>query len=135
DHEPMDYYLFGERSKVVFGPRGLGPLMTTADRWREFSVSLNADRVRAPLLINAADHEMLGALMPVRALEDAGRAVEMYVFPDEYHQKWQPAHRLAIYERNIDWMNFWLRGVENPDPEKADQYQRWRAMRDRAAAR
>jgi hypothetical protein len=58
----------------------------------------------------------------------------MYVFPHEYHIKWQPVHRLAIYRRNIDWFDFWLRGVEDPDPSKAAQYLRWRRMRDRQAA-
>jgi dipeptidyl aminopeptidase/acylaminoacyl peptidase len=132
--EPIDYYLGGPNGRMQYAWRGWGPLATTAERWREFALSLNADRVRAPLLLNVADHEMLSTLMPVSALEDAGRAVEMYVFPDEYHEKWQPAHRLEIYKRNIDWMNFWLRGVEDSDPAKAAQYQRWRAMRERPVA-
>jgi hypothetical protein len=83
------------------------------------------------LLLNVADHEMIDAMHPYTALEQAGRAVEMYVFPGEHHIKSEPAHRLAIYQRNIDWMNFWLRGVEDPDPAKAPQYQRWRSLRDK----
>jgi hypothetical protein len=87
--------------------------------------------VYAPLLLNVADHEMIDAMHPYTALEQAGRAVEMYVFPSEHHIKSAPAHRLAIYQRNIDWMNFWLRGVEDPDSAKAAQYQHWRALRDK----
>lgn len=63
------------------------------ERWREFALSANAHRVRAPLLLNVADREMLSSVQPVAALQEADRAVEMYVFPDEYHGKWQPAHR------------------------------------------
>lgn len=100
-------------------------------RLQTTSLARNADKVRAPFLVNVSDHEMLISVEAVAALEDAGRAVEMYVFPDEYHMKWQPAHRLAIYNRNIDWMNFWLRGVEDHDPVKAPQYERWRALRDK----
>lgn len=109
---------------------GLGNPNDSLDQWRALSFSSQVERVRTPLLINAADREMMYALEPVVTLRDAGRAVDMYVYPDEYHWKWQPAHRLAIYDRNIDWMNFWLRGAEDRDPEKAAQYVRWRLMRD-----
>jgi len=62
-------------------------------------------------------------------LQDAGRPAEMVVFPDEYHVKWQPAHRLAIYNRNLDWFRFWLQDYEDPDPAKTEQYTRWRKFR------
>jgi hypothetical protein len=29
----------------------------------------------------------------------------------------------------VDWFRFWLLGQEDPDPAKAEQYKRWRAMR------
>jgi dipeptidyl aminopeptidase/acylaminoacyl peptidase len=103
-------------------------------RWDTLSVTHNVDRVYAPLLLNIPDRELISALHPYVALQQGGRPVEMYVFPDEYHAKWQPAHRLAIYQRNIDWMNFWLRDVEDPDPAKATQYERWRALRAQRAA-
>jgi hypothetical protein len=53
----------------------------------------------------------------------------MVVFPNEYHVKWQPAHRLAIYNRNLDWFRFWLQDYEDPDPAKTEQYTRWRQFR------
>ena len=53
----------------------------------------------------------------------------MYVFPDETHNKWQPAHRKAIYQRNLDWFGFWLQGKVDPDPTKTSQYERWQAMK------
>jgi hypothetical protein len=45
------------------------------------------------------------------------------------HLKWQPAHRLAIYNRNLDWFRFWLQDIEDPDPAKAAQYAHWRVLR------
>jgi dipeptidyl aminopeptidase/acylaminoacyl peptidase len=125
--EPADTFLYGPAPRELMKAWGLGD--PASARWNDLSVSRNPTKVRAPYLLNVPDREMLSALQPVTALEDAGRAVEMYVFPDEYHIKWQPAHRLAIYNRNIDWMNFWLQGREDPDPAKAEQYKRWRAMR------
>jgi len=63
-------------------------------------------------------------------LRENGKPVEMYVFPDEYHEKISPVHRLNSYNRSIDWFAFWLQGKQDSDPEKADQYRRWQAMRD-----
>ena len=128
-YEPTDYYLYGPAARRSFRARGLGAPDATPDRWRALAVTPNADRVTAPLLLHISDHEMVSAVAPVTALEDASRAVEMYVFPNEYHVKWQPRHRLAIYERNIDWLNFWLRDVEDDDPAKTLQYERWRGLR------
>jgi dienelactone hydrolase len=127
--EPTNYYLAGPTIREAFGMLGYGSPEANVERWRSESISGNVERILTPLLINAADREMLWTLHSVTALQDAGRAVEMYVFPDEYHFKWQPAHRLAIYKRNIDWMNFWLRSIESPDAANAAQYERWRNLR------
>jgi dipeptidyl aminopeptidase/acylaminoacyl peptidase len=97
-------------------------------RWNTRAISRNADKIRAPLLINSSDAEFESE--PYIALENAGRAVEMYIFPGEHHMKFEPAHRLAVYKRNIDWMNFWLRGVESGLTGDPQQYIRWRAMRE-----
>lgn len=97
--------------------------------WKEYSLARNAGRVAAPILIQAADREYRLALETVTMLRHADKPVELYVFPDEYHIKWQPRHRYAIYQRVLDWLDFWLRNREDPDPAKEAQYARWRAMR------
>jgi dipeptidyl aminopeptidase/acylaminoacyl peptidase len=97
--------------------------------WAPFSLARNADRLSTPLLVQAADREFRAALETVGSLRDAGAPVEMIVFPDEYHLKWQPAHRRVIYARVLDWFDFWLRDRIDPDPAKAEQYARWRALR------
>jgi hypothetical protein len=63
------------------------------------------------------------------ALQESGKPVEMYVFPDEYHIKSQPQHRFNIYRRNVQWMQFWLQGVEDSNPVDPQQYDRWRKLR------
>ena len=100
------------------------------DFWRPMSLAQNAATMNTPLLMQLNDDDgYIMALEAFESLREYGQPVEMYVFPDEFHAKWQPAHRLAIYNRNIDWFNFWLRDVEDPDPTKEAQYRRWRAMR------
>lgn len=102
------------------------------DFWKPFSQARNAGRLNRPMLMQLADSETLLALESLTELQAAGQPVEMFVFPNEHHVKSQPAHRRAIYERNIDWFRFWLQGETDPDPGKAAQYDRWNAMRARS---
>lgn len=113
------------------------PPATSNDRafWRDMSLAQNAASINTPLLMQLADKEFRLALEAFSALREQHKPVEMYVFPEEAHIKWQPSHRNAVYERNLDWFSFWLQGIEDPDPAKAEQYARWRAMRSQAADR
>ena len=98
--------------------------------WDEMSLAANLEKVKAPLLINAAEHELLlGGLENYITLHEAGKPVEMFVYPDEYHLKSGPAHRYNIYRRNIHWFQFWLQDEESDDPVDPDQYSRWRKLR------
>lgn len=94
------------------------------------SVGMNANRIDTPLLIQVADREYQWTRQNYHALKAAGKPVEMYIFPNEYHVKWQPAHRYTVYTRNIDWFKFWLMGEEDDDPAKRMQYQRWQSLRE-----
>lgn len=49
-----------------------------------------------------------------RAVLRTPPAIDMFVYPDEHHVKWQPAHRLATYARAIAWFDFWLNGIKAP---------------------
>jgi hypothetical protein len=79
--------------------------------------------------MQVADEEYVLSLEAFAALREQRRPVELHVFPDEHHVKWQPAHRRAVYERNLDWFDFWLSCREDPDPRKRAQYRRWNALR------
>lgn len=102
--------------------------------WRPASLALNAARIKTPLLMQLSDDEYLLSLEAFEALREHHAPVELYVYPGEHHVKWQPIHRLAVYERNLDWFDFWLRCREGQSPIKRAQYPRWEAMRRNAAA-
>lgn len=103
--------------------------------WQPYSLALNADRMRTPLLMQLADAETLMALHTFTALKAAGAPIDLYFYPDEFHIKWQPRHRAAVYDRSLDWFSFWLAGREDPTPAKAAQYKAWRALRTGSADR
>jgi dipeptidyl aminopeptidase/acylaminoacyl peptidase len=92
-------------------------------------MALNAGKMRTPLLMQLSDDEFIDSLETFTALREHDKPVELYVFRGEHHIKWQPVHRLAIYERNLDWFAFWLQDRVDPDPAKAEQYARWEAMK------
>ncbi|MEO7689339.1 MAG: prolyl oligopeptidase family serine peptidase, partial [Sphingomonas sp.] len=93
--------------------------------WRPYSLAVNADRMKTPLLIQVPDGEFRLALESYSALQLHGAPVEMYVFPDEHHVKWHPVHRLAIYERDVAWFDFWLKGQRSNVPERQAELARW----------
>ena len=62
-------------------------------------------------------------------LNRLGKAVELYYYPNEDHTPDHPKARLATMQRNLDWYRFWLKGEEDSDPTKTEQYTRWRELR------
>jgi dipeptidyl aminopeptidase/acylaminoacyl peptidase len=113
----------------------LGPDdLPVPERFQRLSATENVERIHTPLLIHAPDSEYLMALPLYAAMRDRKKPVEMWIYPNEYHVKVQPRHRLSVYERNVDWFRFWLKGEEDPDPSKGEQYARWRKLRELDAA-
>lgn len=126
------FYTSGQRKvgELLYGGDAYGAGLK---KWRETAIAFNAEKINVPYLIQAADREYFVSLQNFMALANAGKPVEMYRFPDEYHVKWQPAHRYAIYNRNVDWFNFWLRDVESGLTGDPEQYPRWRELRKQRA--
>jgi hypothetical protein len=80
------------------------------------------------------DGEYRLALEAYSALQLHHAPVEMYVFPDEHHVKSHPAHRLAIYERDVAWFDFWLKGKASADPARQREIRRWGTLREASSS-
>lgn len=129
------YYSYNKQERKLWrSVLGGSPDEDKEGLYNILSIGRNAESLKAPLLVNVSDQEFIASVESVVRLQDAGRPVEMYVYPGEYHFKWQPQHRLAIYRRNIQWLKFWLMGEEESDPVSPGQYERWRKMRDERCA-
>jgi dipeptidyl aminopeptidase/acylaminoacyl peptidase len=102
--------------------------------WRELSAAMNADRIKAPLLMQLAEQEYRPNVEIAARLQRAGGAVELWAFPDEVHIKWEPRHQLAANERNLEWFRFWLQGWVDPSPSKRERYRRWETLREKVVA-
>ncbi|TBU86940.1 Atxe2 family lasso peptide isopeptidase [Phytopseudomonas dryadis] len=128
-----NYYLFGSLKGDIFFSGlmelwGLGSLDETPERWRLLSPLFGLEKIRAPILMQMPEQEYLAALDYAVPLMRDHRA-DLYVFPNAPHQKFEPRHKLAVYERNLDWFRFWLQGHEEAAPGKEQQYLAWRLMK------
>jgi dipeptidyl aminopeptidase/acylaminoacyl peptidase len=106
----------------------LGAPNETPERWKKLSPAYQLDRIKAPILFQMPEQEYLSALDYTVPMIKKNMA-DLYVFPNEPHLKFQPRHKLSVYERNLDWFRFWLQGYEDPDPAKIGQYKIWRSMK------
>jgi len=106
-----------------------GLLERNSSFWKDLSLSTNARRIRTPILLQLADYEYWNALESYTALREARVPVDMFVFPGEHHNKSQPAHRLAVYRRALDWFDYWLRGLRSASPDRKAELAHWDRLR------
>lgn len=92
--------------------------------WRSLSAAIDIDSIQAPILMQLPEHEARQTVELQSKLASA-RKGELHVFPLAPHIKVEPRQKLAVYERNLDWFRYWLKGEIDPDPAKAAQYRRW----------
>jgi dipeptidyl aminopeptidase/acylaminoacyl peptidase len=130
--DPYFYYMGGGKWHELFAKWGLPgwPEGESRKNWEKLAASLNASQIETPLLMNSADSEFIACMSLYTSLEQLQKPVELYIYMNELHIKNQPKHRYEIFERNIDWFRFWLKGEKDSSPEKKDQYLRWEKLRE-----
>lgn len=121
----------GDRPRMIRKVWGLGRPEDTPARWALVSAALNAERISAPTLLQLPEQEARRIPEFYARLTQSRTPAELYAYPDEDHLKVQPRHRLAVYQRNLDWFRYWLQGYRDPDPSRANQYSRWDRLRER----
>lgn len=108
-------------------------------KWLENAPPFNAHKVRTPLRIEAMGD--ISALMYASEmfaqLKILNKPVELVrpPYPDRaLHWVEMPAQKQFSQGGTVDWFDFWLNGREDPAPEKAEQYERWRKLRQQQEA-
>jgi hypothetical protein len=124
----FQYILWGDPDD--YGIYGTAPFGKGLDVWIKNSPSFSMDKVHAPLWIQAIGRSsLLGQWEWFSGLSKLGRPVDMIYLPNGVHELVKPWERLASQRGTVDWFCFWLKGEEDPDPAKAEQYKRWRELR------
>lgn len=125
------FYLEGSGNSECENENGGGPPYgPTLARWEKNSPAFNLDKIQAPLLLQAITAP-LGEWEILAGLRWLKKPVEMLNFyPEGDHVLARPQQRLLSQGSVVDWYCFWLKGEEDPDPAKAEQYRRWRKLRE-----
>lgn len=96
--------------------------------WLERNPVFNLQDMTTPLRIES--HQVPSFWDTYILLRKLGRPVEMVMLPEAHHNPERPWERLESQQGAVDWFAFWLKGEENENPARADQYTRWRKLRE-----
>ena len=112
------------------------PFGKKLETWMREAPGFNADRMQTPLRMEIDSGpiaEILTQWEMFSNLQRLQKPVELFVVPNIEHGAHilqNPAQRLASQGGTVDWFSFWLSGGEDHNPAKADQYIRWRELRN-----
>jgi hypothetical protein len=112
------------------GINGAPPFGKGLRTWLKRSPAFLMDKVETPLRIQTLNPQsLLTDWHWYLGLSRLGRPVEMIYIPGGTHILEKPWERMTSQQGNVDWFCFWLKGEEDPNPSKAEQYKRWRELR------
>ncbi|WP_133162318.1 S9 family peptidase [Hyphococcus luteus] len=87
----------------------------------------------AILFESGVRYQAIAMLESPKAAALSGLPAEFVVYPKTGHNIRSPDLQIESAARNLDWVLFWLTGVEDPSPDKREQYRRWRRLRKDAS--
>src|SRR5258708_3475588 len=109
---------------------GAPPFGDGLQRWLSVSPAFNMEKIETPLRIQTLyPTSLLYEWHWFVGLATLGKPVEMNYILDGVHVLEKPWDRMISQQGNVDWFCFWLKGEEDPDPAKVEQYKRWRQLR------
>jgi dipeptidyl aminopeptidase/acylaminoacyl peptidase len=98
--------------------------------WIKRSPLFLIDKIETPLRVQTlGPSSVLSDWSWYTGLSRLGKPVEMIYIPEGAHLLEKPWDRVISQQGDVDWFCFWLKGEEDPDPRKAEQYKRWREQR------
>jgi dipeptidyl aminopeptidase/acylaminoacyl peptidase len=129
--EPESYSVTGSKQIRELQEHYMGgpPFGETLKNYLGYSMTLNADRIHAPVLMEYDAIEATSAMLYYEAMQHYGVPVDFFIYPNDGHVTERPEHRFTSLQRNLDWFEFWLLGKENDPSSKTDQYTRWRQFK------
>lgn len=106
------------------------------DAWITHAPAFNMDSVEAPIRLESYGLVSLLSMWELYAiLRDQQKPVDLLHFPDAPHALVKPDERHVSQKGTIQWLLYWIEGIEDPDPVYKMQYERWEQMRDHNESR
>lgn len=124
------YYMVPSFSSICEKKNGGGsPWGPTLANWEKNSPPMRLDKIHTALLMQSI-LAPLGEWEIYAGLQWLKRPVDLVNFyPEGEHELVRPQEKFLSEQSAVDWYCFWLKGEEDPDPAKAEQYKRWRGLR------
>lgn len=136
DGSYLQYVLADSGGRASYeASNGASPFGKGMEVWLRNAPGFNVEKFHTPLrmeLDSGPISYVLSYWEVFTNLRHLGKPVELFVIPDIEHGTHvlqNPAQRLASQGATVDWFSFWLKGEEDGDPRKAEQYRRWRRLR------
>lgn len=102
--------------------------------WMQRSPGFNLDKVDAPVRLEYYGWGgFLGGWQTFSGLTLLKKPVDFIWLPYGMHLLVKPWERMVSQQGNVDWFDFWLKGVVDSDPLKKEEYERWELFRRNAA--
>ena len=94
------------------------------------SPGFNLDRVQTPVrLVSLGNYSVVSAWEWYAGLTLQKKPVDFVVLPSAVHIGVKTSQRALTQQGIVDWFSFWLSGDEDSNPDKAEQYARWRELK------
>ena len=108
------------------------PFGDTLALWIKNSPGFNLDKVRTPVRIEyyGSSATVLGGWEWFSGLSRLHKPVDLVYLPYATHELVKPWERMTSQQGTVDWFRFWLKGEEDDDTGKREQYLRWRHLRE-----
>ena len=117
-------------STTYDGQNGAPPFGEGLQQWFRSAPSFNLDKVQSAVReLGFGQYSFEYNWEMFAGLKRLGKPVELIWLPAALHAPVKPLERMVAQQGSVDWFCFWLKGEEDPDPEKVEQYKRWRELR------
>ena len=98
--------------------------------WMKNSPGFNLDRVHTPVrLVALGNFSIFSQWEWYVGLIFLKKPVDFVLFPHGTHLGGMVSERILEQQGLVDWFSFWLKGEEDADAAKSQQYARWRKLR------
>ncbi len=130
-----DYWtgeLFARRKyDSMFGGSPFDP--KAFQNYLRYSPSARAPEFAGPVLQQDSGYVARQAIELTELLLEARIPTELVSYPHEAHIFYGPRDRALAMRRNLDWFDYWLRGLRDPHAADPGEYARWDVMASRWA--
>jgi dipeptidyl aminopeptidase/acylaminoacyl peptidase len=128
DGSYLQFLMFGGADSVMLN--GGFPFGQGLQAWLQRAPGFNLDKVRTPIrLVSTGSTGWLAQWEWFALLKDMRKPVDFIYLPDATHLIVKPSERKTAMQGLVDWFCFWVKGNEDSDPAKSEQYVRWRALK------